>query len=121
MTSIQSRRIADWMYRRIRYHRNRFEAEHERYAILASEEWVQDEIDGTWHKIYDGSGYPSYDYITESWYDFLEWLNVCMLAPYDRSYKRTQMIKEELIAAVYHPSRVEKWLEAGEHVLEMMF
>jgi hypothetical protein len=27
--------------------------------------------------------------------------------------KRTAIFKEDLVAAVWHPRRVEKWLEAG--------
>ena len=38
-----------------------------------------------------------------------------------RTFSRTLLIKEELVAAAFRPERVERWLEAGEGVLEMMF
>jgi len=30
-----------------------------------------------------------------------------------RAKERSALIKEELVAKAWHPSRVEKWLEAG--------
>ena len=111
-------RIANWLYRRIYYHRTRFEFLHE-YNASKLYTLEQDESDGTWHTVQD-SNYPDYDYEKEAWYDFLEWMSKYP-TPYERTYNRTQILKEELIAAVYHPSRVEKWLELGDDVLEMMF
>lgn len=34
--------------------------------------------------------------------------------------KRLDRIREELMMVAWHPDRVSKWLEAGEHVLDMM-
>lgn len=46
---------------------------------------------------------------------FWEWVS----SPKDRQTRRTKIFKEELIAKAFHPSRVERWVEAG--VEDMMF
>jgi len=33
----------------------------------------------------------------------------------DRCQARCRLLKEEMVSAVYHPSRVERWLEIGGH------
>ncbi len=40
---------------------------------------------------------------------------------YDNEYKAAEFMKqskEELMAAAWHPSRVEKWIEAGYEIVE---
>lgn len=112
-----SRKIAGWLFRRIAYHRTRFEFVHEHQASkLYTLE--QDETDGTWHQ-FQASGYPDYDYEKEAWYDFLDWMSKYPTS-YERTYNRTQILKEDLMAAAWHPKRVMKWLEQGEEILDML-
>lgn len=108
-------KISDWIFRRVRYHRSRFEAIREQ-EISKMYTLEQDEDTGKWYEV---QSYPDYDYCQEAWYDFLEWMGKEM-DPFYRITRRNSLIKEELVAKVFHPSRVERWLEAGEDVFEMM-
>lgn len=54
-------------------------------------------------------------------YDVLMWtINDMMVEAYEskeRCQQRCHLLKEEMVAAVYHPSRVERWLKIGGHEL----
>lgn len=45
---------------------------------------------------------------------------VDLLASLGRTLRRTTLLKEDLMAAAWHPKRVESWLVHGERVLDMM-
>jgi hypothetical protein len=102
------RKIARWIDRRVSYHRTRFEFIHE-YEASKLYTLEQDDSDGSWRVI----NYEiDYDYQKESWYDFLEWMSRYPRS-FERTYHRTQTLKEELMMKAWHPDRVCRWLEAG--------
>ncbi len=43
-----------------------------------------------------------------------------LLTSFVRTQERMKTLKEDLVAAMWHPRRVEAWLTAGEDVLDMM-
>lgn len=110
-----ARKIAKWVSNRIWFHRSRFELEEIRKQ---SSQWTSefDEDTGRWEPVPAEVDYEFAEY--KAWNDFLTWM--WNSGRVGRTVARTSQIKEELIANVFHPSRVEKWLEMGEDVLDMM-
>lgn len=111
-----SRKIARWLSHRVWYHRTRLEWVHE-YEASKLYTLEQDEYDGTWHRV----NYEiDYDYQTEAWFQFLDFIASYPYSYAKMSEHRVRVFKEELMATAWHPNRVEKWLEQGEEVLDMM-